>query len=117
MLHQRRAAAQAVAKQLFEAEDALDTALAAVAGLAMTMPTARKEASLSVMYGQDAFEGATETLAHLARARRTIIDTHKALAVAHEQMGLKRYMGGPGNDKPETEPQPIGVYLKEVQAA
>ncbi|MDO9338718.1 MAG: hypothetical protein Q7T61_20190 [Caulobacter sp.] len=116
MLHQRRAAADAVSKQLFEAEDALDIALAAVAGLAMTMPTARKEANLSVLYAQEAFEGATETLAHLTRARRTIIDTHKALAVAQEQLGLKRYMGGPGNDKPQTTP-PTGVYLQEVIAA
>lgn len=117
MLQQRRAAADAVANKLFEAEDALDIALAAVAGLAMTMPSARKEANLSVMYAQDAFEGATETLAHLTRARRTIIDTHKALAVARDQLGLRHFMGGAGNDKPETDPKPTGVYLAEVKAA
>lgn len=117
MLQQRRNAVDAVANKLFEAEDALDLALAAVAGLALTMPTARKEANLSVMYAQDAFEGATETLTHLTRARRTIIDTHKALAVAQDQLGLKRYAVGPGSDKPETGTKPTGVYLKEVQAA
>jgi hypothetical protein len=117
MLKQRRNSAEAVASKLFEAEDALDIALAAVAGLAMTMPTARKEANLSVMYAQDAFEGATETLAHLTRARRTIIDTHKALSVAQDQLGLRRFATGPGGDKPETDPKPTGVYLKAVEAA
>jgi hypothetical protein len=116
MLQQRRAAAMEVATKLFEAEDALDTALAAVAGLAMTMPAARKEANLSVMYAQDAFEGATETLTHLTRARRTIIDTHKALAVAQDQLGLRRFATGPGGDKPETETKPTG-HLREVKAA
>ena len=117
MLHKRRAAAEAVANKLFEAEDALDIALAAVAGLAMTMPSARKEANLSVMYAQEAFEGATETLAHRTRARRTIIDTHKALATARDQMGLRHFATGTGNDKPETDTKPTGVYLKEVKAA
>jgi hypothetical protein len=114
MLQQRRTAAEAVANKLFEAEDALDIALAAVAGLAMTMPTARKEANLSVMYAQDAFEGATKTLAHLTRARRTIIDTHKALAVAQDQLGLRRFATGPGADKPEVKPT---GHLREVKVA
>ena len=117
MLHQRRAAVDAVAKQLFEAEDALDIALAKVAELAVTMPAVRKQANLSVMYAQDAFESASETLSHLTQARRTIIATHKALAVAQDQLGLKRYATGTGNDKPETDTKPTGVYLKEVKAA
>lgn len=117
MLQQRRAAALEVANKLFEAEDALDTALAAVAGLAMTMPAARKEANLSALYAQEAFEGATETLSHLTRARRTIIDTHKALSEARDQMGLRHFAIGPGDDKPETDPKPVGVHLKAVKAA
>ena len=40
MLQQRRAAALEVANKLFEAEDALDTALAAVGGRGVTMPAA-----------------------------------------------------------------------------
>lgn len=117
MLHQRRTAAEAVAKQLFEAEEALDLALAAVAGLAVTMPQARKGANLSVLYGQDAMESASETLGYLTQARRTIIATHKALSVAQHQMGLGRFAVGPGNDKPETTPVTTGVYLQEVKVA
>lgn len=113
MLQQRRAAAEAVAKQLFEAEEALDIALAAVAGLAVTMPSARKGANLSVMYGQAAIEGASETLGYLTQARRTIIATHEALSIAQDQLGLKRFMAGPGNDKPPTG-EPKGVHLREV---
>ncbi|MDB5468717.1 MAG: hypothetical protein JWR84_277 [Caulobacter sp.] len=117
MLQQRRAAAEAVAKQLFEAEEALDLALAAVAGLAVTMPSVRKGANLSIMFGQDAMESATETLSHLTQARRTIIATHKALSVTREQLGLRHYSVGPENDKPETDPKPTGVHLHEVKAA
>lgn len=117
MLKERRSAAESVAKQLFEAEEALDIALAAVASLAVTMPQARKGARLSVMYGQDAFEGASQTLALLTQARRTIIDTHKALSVAQEQLGLRHFSVGPENDKPETNPKPTGVYLHEVKVA
>jgi hypothetical protein len=117
MLHQRRAAMEAVSKQLFEAETALDVALAAVAGLAVTMPAERQKANLSVLYAQEAFEGASETLGHLTQARRTIIATHKALSVAQEQLGLKRFATGTQNDKPETDPKPTGIHLHEVKAA
>jgi hypothetical protein len=99
------------------AEAALDTAFAAVAGLAVAMPSARRGANLSVMYAQDAFEGASETLTHLTSARRTIVATHKALADAQHQMGLGRVAFGPIEDKPEPQPQPKGVHLRPVEAA
>ncbi len=117
MLQQRRAACEAVAKQLFEAETALDIALAAVAGLAVSMPAARKTANLSIMYAQDAFESTSETLGLLTQARRAIINTHKALHEAQHQMGLGRVAIGPDNDKPETDPKPIGIHLHEIKVA
>lgn len=116
MLRERRAAAQMVANQLFEAEAALDTALAAVAALAVAMPAARREAGLSVQYAQTAFEGTSETLSLLTRARRTIVETHDALAKAQKQMGLGRIAFGPGDDKPDEEEPPKGV-LRTVSAA
>jgi len=117
MLRERRTAAESVAKQLFVAEAALDEALAAVAGLAVTMPAARRDARLSVQYAQTAFEGASETLSLLTRARRTIVETHDALAEAQKQMGLGRVAFGPMDDKPQQDPQPTGVHLREVSAA
>jgi hypothetical protein len=119
MLQQRRSAAETVAKQLFLAEDALDAAMVAVAGLAGSVPAARKSANLSIMYAQDAVECATETLAHLAQARRTIVATHHALSVAQHQMGLGRVAFGPADEKPETgtgTPPKTG-HLMPVKAA
>ena len=117
MLKERRSAAESVAKQLFEAEEASDIALAAVASLAVTMPQARKGARLSVMYGQDAFEGASQTLALLTQARRTIIDTHNALSVAQTQMGLGRVAFGPNDDKPDSGVPITGIHLTSVKVA
>ena len=56
MLKDRRAAAIKVAQSLFAAEEAIDAALARAAELNATMVTARTEAQLSALVGQDAFE-------------------------------------------------------------
>ena len=54
MLKQRRDAAMKVAESLFAAEEAIDAALARTAELNSKMVTARTDASLSALVGQDA---------------------------------------------------------------
>ena len=39
------------------------------------------------------------------------------LADAQKQMGLGRVAFGPGDDKPQQDPKPTGVHLREVEAA
>lgn len=89
MFKQRRAAAMKVAESLFAAEEAIDAALACVAELNGTLVTARIEAKLSAVVGQDAFEGAASAFAALARARCDIVETHNRLSETKVQVGLR----------------------------
>jgi hypothetical protein len=88
MLKQRRMVAEQIASALFEAETAIDAALSKTATLTGVMPALRQEAGLSALIGQDALERATQAIAALAEARRAIVETHKELSVAQEQVGL-----------------------------
>lgn len=89
MFKERRAAAIKVAESLFAAEEAIDAALARVAELNGTLATARLEAKLSAVVGQDAFEGAASAFAALARARCDIVETHNRLSETKVQIGLR----------------------------
>lgn len=100
MLKQRRLIADEVAASLFEAEAAIDAALAKTAKLAGVMPSLRQDAGLSALIGQDAVERASDAIAALALARRAIVETHKELSLAQEQIGLGAVMFGDPGDKP-----------------
>jgi len=101
MLKQRRMAADQVAAGLFEAEAAIDAALNKTAALTATIPAARTGAGLSALFGQDALERLSETIAALAQARRGIVETHKQLAEVKVQIGLGAVtMGGGDGEKP-----------------
>jgi hypothetical protein len=100
MLKHRRLIADQVAASLFEAEAAIDAALAKTAHLAGVMPSLRRDAGLSALIGQDAVERASEAFAALALARRAIVETHKELSVAQQQIGLGAVMFGDEGEKP-----------------
>ncbi|HMG48745.1 MAG TPA: hypothetical protein VK614_14960 [Allosphingosinicella sp.] len=100
MLKQRREAAMKVAESLFAAEEAIDAALARTAELNGSMVTARTDASLSALVGQDAFEVAASAFAALARARCDIVETHKRLSEAKIQVGMRTIAVGDGAPKP-----------------
>ena len=89
MLKQRREAAIKVAESLIAAEQAIDIALARAAELNQVMVTARQEAGLSALVGQEAFEAANSAFAALARARCDIVETHKRLSETKIQVGLR----------------------------
>jgi hypothetical protein len=100
MLKERRMVAEQIAAALFEAETAIDAALAKTATLTGVMPALRGQAGLSALIGQDAVEHASHAIAALAEARRAIVETHKELSVAQEQVGLGAVtMTSTGGDK------------------
>lgn len=88
MLKQRRMVAEQIAGALFEAEHAIDEALAKTAALTGVMPALRTQAGASALIGQDAVERASQAIMALAEARRAIVETHKELSVAQAQIGL-----------------------------
>ena len=101
MLKQRRMIAEQVAAALFEAEAAIDSALAKTAALTGIMPALRKDAGASALIGQDALERATQAISALADARRAIVETHKELSVVQSQIGLGAVaLGDTGDAKP-----------------
>lgn len=100
MLNNRRNAAIKIAESLFAAEEAIDNALARAAELNGNMVTARSEAKLSAVIGQDAFEVSVAAFAALARARCDIVETHRRLSEAKIQVGLRTVAIGDGGEKP-----------------
>jgi hypothetical protein len=115
MLKQRRMMADQIAASLFEAEAAIDAALAKTAQLAGVMPGLRREAGLSALIGQDAVERASEAIAALALARRAIVETHKELSVAQRQVGLGAVMFGDPGDKPPDAADVVGPMIAAVR--
>jgi hypothetical protein len=100
MLIKRKQAVVKVADSLHSVEDAIDLALARAAELSATLVTARSDAGLSAMVGQDAFEGAAAAFAALARARGDIVETHRLLTETKAQIGLRTMAIGDENTKP-----------------
>lgn len=118
MLKQRRRIAEQVAACLFEAEAAIDVALAKTASLAGVMPGLRADAGLSALIGQDAVERASEAIAALTQARRAIVETHKELDVAKTQIGLGAVvMNGVPDVKPLLADAPGKRALRMIDAA
>ncbi|WP_309088238.1 hypothetical protein [Phenylobacterium sp.] len=119
MLKQRRMAAEQIAGALFEAEAAIDAALAKTAHLTGVMPSLRKMAGASALVGQDAVERASQAILALAEARRAIVETHKELSVAQGQVGLGAVaLGDPGDKPPATAALDRGGRrLREVRVA
>ncbi|MDB5477495.1 MAG: hypothetical protein JWP49_3006 [Phenylobacterium sp.] len=102
MLKERRMVAEQIAAALFEAEAAIDAAISKTAQLTGVMPQLRGRAGASALIGQDAVEHASQAIMALAEARRAIVETHKGLSVAKEQVGLGAVMVDTGGDKPPT---------------
>lgn len=101
MLRQRKEAALKVAESLWAAEDAIDAAFARAAELNGTLASARCEAELSAIVGQEAFEGAAAALTAIAKARGELVETHRRLTEVKAQIGLRTLAVG-DNGKPET---------------
>lgn len=114
MLNDRRTAAIKVAESLFAVEAAIDAALARAAELNGTMVTARTEAKLSALVGQDAFEVSASAFAALARARSDIVETHKRLSEAKIQVGLRTIAVGDGTEWPKP-PAPTGEQVSHLK--
>jgi uncharacterized protein YpuA (DUF1002 family) len=100
MLKQRRMVAEQIASALYEAEAAIDAAISKTAALTGVMPALRAQAGASALIGQDAVERASQAIMALAEARRAIVETHKELSIAKEQIGLGAVMTDTGGTKP-----------------
>jgi methionine synthase II (cobalamin-independent) len=100
MRKERVSATVEVAKRLFEAEAALDRAVKATAELSACMTSARIDASLSAVVGQDALQCAAGSLNALVSARQQLVETHLHLDEVKTKIGLRELALGGGMAKP-----------------
>ena len=100
MLKERIKAAQRIAADLHEAENAIDDAIIKIARLAATLPVARIETRMSAIVGQDAVAKVTQAVAAAGNVRQMITDAHQALGETQKQVGLGARMFGAGLPKP-----------------
>jgi hypothetical protein len=101
MLKERRTAAEQIATALWDAETAIDVALTKTAHFTGAIPALRRQAGASALIGQEAMERASQAVMALADARRALVEAHKELTVAKEQVGLGAVtMTDPGTGKP-----------------
>jgi hypothetical protein len=122
MLKERRLAAEQIAHALWEAESAVDVALTKAATLTGAMPALRRQAGASALIGQEAMELATQAITALAEARRALVEAHKELTIAKDQVGLGALtMNDTGTGKPpitiEATARTHGRALRAVAAA
>lgn len=123
MLKERRQAAEQIAAALWDAESAVDVALTKAAHFTGVMPALRQQAGASALIGQHAVERATQAVAAIAEARRALVEAHKELTIAKQQIGLGAVvMDGVGGNKGygiEVDATTLvhGRALREVSAA
>lgn len=108
MLKQRRNAAENLMRRLLVTEQAVDEAIGKMADLAGYMPTARVDAHLSAVVGQDAIAQAADTLSALVGARGQLVATHNRLAETRDQIGLRAMAMGSDDMKPPVQGQRKG---------
>jgi hypothetical protein len=119
MLKERRAAVLTVSEALWAAEAAIDAALGKTAALTGAIPQVSKEARLCTEVGQNAMERVSQTIMALTEARRAIVETHKELSMAQQQIGMGAMVmqdGGSGKPFAENQNEPVRA-LRPVRAA
>lgn len=114
MPRHRREVATQVAETLFEAEGALDAALAKVAGLMGAMPLARQEARVAATVGQNAIDHVAAAITALSAARREMVAAHEALLDVQGRIGLGAVNFGAGFIKPDYPPKENGFHVVET---
>ncbi len=97
MLKERLALAHKVAKEVHEAEAAIDNAIAAVGVLMTSLPKAQAAAKLSSVAGDAAFGHLHAAAAGMLGGRTSMVALHNELAVMKDKMGLRNVIVGMGD--------------------
>ena len=95
---ERTDVAERTALLIHELENLLDDTLNKSGELVAFLPTARREAGLSAVFGQQVFERAGNVIGHLIEARRAVVDTHNGCEAVRRKLQIS--MTGPNVVKP-----------------
>jgi hypothetical protein len=109
----KQAAAQRIADQLFEAEYALDEALAKMATLVAAIPAARGDLGVSMKTGASAVTRLAGVVPVLAELRQTVAGAHDELAVIQRAIGVRPNMVG-GGEKDGDQQDVMSPGLRRV---
>lgn len=102
--------AQTVAQSIWEAEDAIDRAVAAVARVAATAAEGRISHKVPAMVGDKALARTSASLNALADARSCIVEAHGEFSLAAEDLNVDpAKLFGPGQTKPERPIRPSAI--------
>ncbi len=102
-------AAQQVADSLFEAEHALDEALAKAAHAIAVATASRTALGVSLKTGASAVTKMAEGAAALASVRETFAAAHDQIAVVQRAIGVRPNMTGGGEKDPQHSILPASV--------
>lgn len=89
MLNQRLSAAQAVAAELFPAEQHLDDAIVRASKLTIAVVEGRRRAKLPITAGQEGLNHIIIAAAKLIEAREQMGAAHSALRATQDDIGLR----------------------------
>lgn len=92
-----------LAQKLFEAEKAIDRAIAASNELSAFMTRGRIDHEITAMLGQHALHGVAETGRGLVKARGRLLDAHAHLEKDARRISIHWRLAGPIEDKPKGE--------------
>ena len=106
--HARQEFGRELAQKLFEAEKAVDRAIAASNELSAFMTRGRIDHEITAMLGQHALQGVAETGRSLVKARGRLLDAHQHLEKDARRISIHWRMAGPIEDKPKAalDPKP-----------
>lgn len=113
MLKERLVAAERIAAELHDAENAIDQAIVKIAKLAATLPIARIDTNMSAIVGQEAVAKVTQAVAAAGQVRQMITEAHHALGETQKQVGLGTRMFGAGVNKPPSGSRTIPTPLNQ----
>jgi len=97
MLKERLAIANKIAREVHEAEAAIDDAIVKLGVLAASLPTAQASAKLSSVVGDKAFTHLQGALAAAFGSRTDLVALHNELDALKTRVGLRNVIVGVGD--------------------
>jgi hypothetical protein len=108
---------QGAAQRLYDAEQKLDLALAALNDLSSFLTTGRIDHQITAVVGQEALTAITQAQGPVVKARARLLKAHHAMKADARRLRIEWRMSGPFEPKPDEDqpvPRPTGRYLEAV---
>ncbi len=108
---------QGAAQRLYDAEEKLDRALAALNELSAYLTAGRIDQQITAVVGQEALTAITQAQGPVVKARARLLKAHHAMKLDARRLGINWRMNGPFEPKPDEDervPRPTGRRLEAV---